>query len=63
MLPPTTLAGVALLAEILHQIIEYSGQLSVLRAGIRLPRTLDEHIANLIAVHADALSAVPRQST
>jgi hypothetical protein len=63
MLPPTMLAGVALLAEILHQIIKYSGRLSVLRAGIRLPRTLDEHFAHLIAIHAGALSAVPRQST
>jgi glycosyltransferase involved in cell wall biosynthesis len=44
------------LAEILCQLIEHPDQLSVLRAGIRPPRTLDEHITKLMAIYADALS-------
>jgi len=44
------------LAEILCQIIEHPDQLSALRAGIRPPLTVDEHVTKLEAIYADALS-------
>ena len=48
------------LAEILRQVIEHPDQLSALRAGIRPPPTLDEHITKLEGIYAGALSRAPR---
>jgi glycosyltransferase involved in cell wall biosynthesis len=51
------------LAGILRQVIEHPDLLNALRAGIRPPPTLDEHITKLEAIYADALSRASRQGS